>query len=100
MKFCPKCGSILIPKKSGKKIILKCSCGYSTKNKEEIILKEKIHLPKIRLGNFIKRHPEKISVRKFLFKKLISDSVKVSLFNLNCFTKILQTLPCNMASKP
>jgi|SRR3989344_9415271 len=44
--FCPKCGSILIPKKSGKKIILKCSCGYSTKNKEEIILKEKIHLPK------------------------------------------------------
>ena len=26
--FCPKCGSILIPKKEGGKIISRCSCGY------------------------------------------------------------------------
>jgi len=30
MKFCPKCGGILIPK--GKMLV--CSCGYSEKNKE------------------------------------------------------------------
>ncbi len=35
--FCPKCGSILIPKE--KRHV--CSCGYSTKEKEEIKLKEK-----------------------------------------------------------
>ena len=26
--FCPKCGSILLPKKEGNKKILACSCGY------------------------------------------------------------------------
>ena len=30
--FCPKCGSILIPKKEGDKKILACTCGYSTKD--------------------------------------------------------------------
>ena len=27
--FCPKCGSILLPKSIGGKIITQCSCGYS-----------------------------------------------------------------------
>jgi DNA-directed RNA polymerase subunit M len=27
--FCPKCGSILVPKKEGGKTVSKCSCGYS-----------------------------------------------------------------------
>jgi len=26
--FCPKCSAILMPKKEGKKIVTKCSCGY------------------------------------------------------------------------
>src|SRR3989344_7426796 len=34
---------------------------------------EKLHLPRMITGNFIKRYPEKISVRKFLFKKLIDN---------------------------
>ncbi|MFW6230513.1 MAG: transcription factor S [Nanoarchaeota archaeon] len=29
MKFCPKCGSILVPKKSSGKYVYECSCGYS-----------------------------------------------------------------------
>lgn len=33
--FCPKCGSILMPKKEGSKTVIKCSCGYSSDNKIE-----------------------------------------------------------------
>ena len=29
--FCPKCKSILIPKRDGNKKMLVCSCGYKTK---------------------------------------------------------------------
>ena len=29
MKFCPKCGSIMMPKMAGKKTVLACSCGHS-----------------------------------------------------------------------
>ena len=32
--FCPKCGSILVPKE-------RCSCGYSARDTEEIKLNEK-----------------------------------------------------------
>src|SRR3989338_3287476 len=28
--FCPKCGSLLLPKKDGNKKILVCSCGYKS----------------------------------------------------------------------
>ena len=35
--FCPKCGSLLVPKKSKKEI--KCSCGYIHKDKEEAKIK-------------------------------------------------------------
>ena len=47
MLFCPKCGSLLIFKKSGSKKVMACSCGYSTaetadaKIREEIVKKEK-----------------------------------------------------------
>ncbi|RLE39233.1 transcription factor S [Candidatus Woesearchaeota archaeon] len=30
MMFCPKCGSILVPKKDGDKKKLVCSCGFTT----------------------------------------------------------------------
>jgi DNA-directed RNA polymerase subunit M len=45
--FCPKCGSILLPKKEGNKNIMVCACGYSNKSasvkiKEVIKDKEKI----------------------------------------------------------
>ncbi|MFH1440363.1 MAG: transcription factor S [Candidatus Woesearchaeota archaeon] len=32
--FCPKCGSILIPKNDGSKKVLHCKCGYN--NSEDI----------------------------------------------------------------
>lgn len=44
MLFCPKCGSLLVPK-PGKKD-LKCSCGYKSKQKENIIIKEQVKLSK------------------------------------------------------
>lgn len=33
--FCPKCGSVLLPKKEGSKKILVCSCGYKTSKIEQ-----------------------------------------------------------------
>jgi transcription factor S len=39
--FCPKCGSLLIPKKEGnKKVVVACSCGYSTDNTDALKMKE------------------------------------------------------------
>ena len=58
MMFCPKCGSILLPKKIDDKTKMSCSCGYSTdeqtkitetirsKDKLEIIEKNEETLPK------------------------------------------------------
>lgn len=51
MMFCPKCSSLLTPKKEGKKVVLACSCGYSNKKSDEglkinqkIVDKEKIEI--------------------------------------------------------
>ena len=38
--FCPKCGSILIPKKDGSKKVLACSCGYKTKDTNQATITE------------------------------------------------------------
>ena len=32
--FCPKCGSVLLPKKEGNKKVIVCSCGYKSDNIE------------------------------------------------------------------
>lgn len=42
MLFCPKCGSILTPKEEGKKTALVCSCGYSSVEKEDILIQENL----------------------------------------------------------
>jgi transcription factor S len=39
--FCPKCGSLLMPKKNKK--VLACSCGYANKEKVEVKLSETVH---------------------------------------------------------
>ena len=39
IQFCPKCGAILVPKKDRKTI--SCSCGYISRNKKGLVLKEK-----------------------------------------------------------
>ena len=44
--FCQKCGSILIPKKDGRSTSLACSCGFVSKKKEEMIIKENVQLKK------------------------------------------------------
>ena len=36
MKFCPKCSSILIPKKEGSGVVLVCHCGYKEKGESKI----------------------------------------------------------------
>ena len=38
--FCPKCGSILMPKREGNKKILACSCGYKSKEVDQATIKE------------------------------------------------------------
>ena len=40
--FCPKCGSILLPRKEGSKNILVCSCGYKSGNIEKMKITETI----------------------------------------------------------
>ena len=39
--FCPKCGSILVPKNEGGKTVLRCSCGYTSTNAEAGKITEK-----------------------------------------------------------
>jgi len=38
--FCPKCGSILMPKKEGNKTMFVCLCGFKSKKGAETIIKE------------------------------------------------------------
>jgi len=38
--FCPKCGSLMKPKKVKGKKIMECSCGYRSKKVEKAELKE------------------------------------------------------------
>jgi len=40
--FCPKCNSILIPKREQGKSILVCDCGYREKKGGEVVLKESV----------------------------------------------------------
>ena len=39
--FCPRCGSILQPKKEGEKTVTRCSCGYTNTNAEAARITEK-----------------------------------------------------------
>jgi transcription factor S len=40
--FCPKCGSILIPKKDRNKQVLACKCGYKNTEESDMKFKEVI----------------------------------------------------------
>ena len=42
MVFCPRCGSILLPKKEGSKKMFVCSCGYKTNKVEDVKIKEAV----------------------------------------------------------
>lgn len=45
MQFCPKCKSIILPVKKAGRTVMKCSsCNFTSKKKENIILKEEIKL--------------------------------------------------------
>lgn len=44
--FCPKCGSILIPKKEKEKKKLVCSCGYSSDETGKLRIEEKMRKEK------------------------------------------------------
>jgi DNA-directed RNA polymerase subunit M len=46
LEFCPKCGKLLLPKKEGRKTLLKCShCGASYQPKDLEAYKLKVALP-------------------------------------------------------
>ena len=40
--FCPKCGSILVPKRVDNKKMLVCSCGYKTKDIDKATIRETV----------------------------------------------------------
>ena len=40
--FCQKCGAIMLPKKSGSKTVLACSCGYSSKDTGSMMMKASV----------------------------------------------------------
>lgn len=40
--FCPKCGSILVPKIEKGRKILQCSCGYKSEQKEALKITENV----------------------------------------------------------
>lgn len=40
--FCPKCSSILMPRKDGKKTIFSCSCGFKTDKLKEAKITERL----------------------------------------------------------
>ena len=42
MMFCPKCGSILRPKKDKTKKVLYCSCGYTAKDIKDTLIQETV----------------------------------------------------------
>ena len=44
IQFCPKCGAVLVPQKDKK--MVSCSCGYRSKQKPSLVIKEKIKLGK------------------------------------------------------
>jgi len=39
--FCPKCGSLLMPKTIGEKKVIACSCGYKSEDTKKLEFKEK-----------------------------------------------------------
>ena len=41
--FCPKCGSLLMPKKERNKIVVTCSCGYKEVREDGIKIREKLN---------------------------------------------------------
>ena len=40
--FCPKCGSMLVPKKEDNKKQISCSCGYKTAELDKVLIKEHV----------------------------------------------------------
>ena len=42
MMFCPKCKSIMLPKKEAEKTILQCKCGYKHNDLSDTTFKEKV----------------------------------------------------------
>ncbi|MEK6967416.1 MAG: transcription factor S [Nanoarchaeota archaeon] len=47
--FCPKCGSILIPKKVDSKKILACSCGFNSKDIKTATITEDVRKPDMKI---------------------------------------------------
>lgn len=42
MKFCPKCGAILVPKKDAGKYVYDCACGYKTPVDQDAKITEEV----------------------------------------------------------
>jgi DNA-directed RNA polymerase subunit M len=40
--FCPKCGSLLLPKKEDNKVVMKCRCGFTSDNASSAKMSESV----------------------------------------------------------
>ena len=76
MLFCPKCGSLLVLKKSGSKKTMACSCGYSTTEMADAKIKEEIEKKENNIG-------------KFLYDEQLFSDLKASFEQVNELTKII-----------
>lgn len=57
MEFCPKCGSLMIPRKTKDKLVVKCKCGYKGET-DEVVIVEKMEKQKdIEVLEEVKTHP-------------------------------------------
>ncbi len=56
--FCPKCGSLLVPKEHKGKKVVACSCGYSEKSDGNAHIKEAVK-SKAHLVDVVGDHSEK-----------------------------------------
>ena len=50
MQFCPKCGSLILPKKDGGKTVVECKCGYKAAAKETVVEKKAAAKPTAKIA--------------------------------------------------
>ena len=75
--FCPKCGSVLLPKKEGSKKVLVCSCGYKSGEVEKTKITETVDKKEKEIDvEVISREKTKQFLRVDLTEKEMMDAAK------------------------
>ncbi len=67
MMFCPKCGSLLVPRKDAGKKVMHCKCGYNSKEVDNAVLSEKMR--RRELISVVEKEPEPHPITQALCPK-------------------------------